>query len=511
MDNKKYWLTYKDLCLGSICKSLLIHYFCGMKKNLTLRAILALVCVVALACSCKKDEPVRQTTVTINKTSLYDELGITDLMKEEAIGKDDMFIVDSLLIYNEEGSLVTLFGENSDNMNPWTLDIPDLPDGRYTFVAWQTANNNLEHSKGPCWTMQDKDLLSKASITTPYAIYNYPFALGYAAAEVAVHDGKIDVELSPRSMGCIIEVWADHFTEESGPAKMILETTYKERCYGIRLDPALGEADRWVYNLEAYGGYGEVKVEKNRAKSFTLMHGEGLSLDFWSSEKDGKNYWYGTLPNRTIRLNGYYIGYVDMDRWWQQPFFGTPEEFAKWKADRDAGILVLDPFVKWGCTMGEIDQYVKTLDRYYEFVEPVLQSNGSWMISYQFDGVMEMQYFFDTEDCQNMFEICCFFWSEDLPVEMIKNTLVHQGYIYKGVIAFPDKEQGDFFLSSDGKTQVGLYPYEDGTWDIIYQPANPDDLQYLIGTKTKSVGKRLQSSNKGALRTRTSRLSSEER
>lgn len=465
-----------------------------MKKHLIIRAILALACAMTLASACNSEKPLGQVTVSIDKAALYDDLGITDLMNDKAIGWDDVFIVDSLLIYNEEGKLVAEVGEDTDNLNPLILEIPDLPDGRYTFVAWQSADNHLEHNLGSCWTVQDKELLSTVSITTPYAIFHYPYALGYATALVAVQGGKMEVELAPRSVGCIADVWVDHFAEDSGPVKIILETTNKERCTGIRLDPALDEADRWVY-LEAYGAVGDIPAGGDRAKFFTLMHGEGLSLDFWSSEKEGDNNWYGTMPNRSMQLNGHYIGYIDMARWWQQPFFGTPEDFAVWKADRDAGILVLDPLVKWGCHLDEVDQYVQSLNRYHETGELVPQSNGSWMKSYQFDGVMSTEYFFKTEDGQNLLEICCYFWDENMPVEMIFNTLAHQGYLYKGQIAVPGIDLSEFYLSSDGKTQVLCYPYEDGTWDILYQPANPDDLQYLVVTQTQANGRRLQGRN----------------
>ena len=223
-----------------------------MKKHLIIRAILALACAMTLASACNSEKPLGQVTVSIDKVALYDELGITDLMNDKAIGWDNVFIVDSLLIYNEEGTLVTELGEVTEDLNPLILEIPDLPDGRYTFVAWQSADNHLEHSSGPCWAVQDRDLLSTVSITTPYAMYHYPYALGYATAVVAVHGGNTDVELKPRSMGCIVDVWVDHFAEDAGPVRMILETTDKGRCVGIRLDPALDEADRWVY-LEAYG------------------------------------------------------------------------------------------------------------------------------------------------------------------------------------------------------------------------------------------------------------------
>ena len=78
------------------------------------------------------------------------------------------------------------------------------------FVAWQMMATYRENSLGLCWAVHDEELLSTVSITSPYDIYNSEFALGYATAEVTVYGGMIDVDLSPKSAGAIVEVWVDH-------------------------------------------------------------------------------------------------------------------------------------------------------------------------------------------------------------------------------------------------------------------------------------------------------------
>ena len=451
--------------------------------KLFLRTAVLACCVLLTATGCIFDVPIGLTTVTIDKSALYDELGITGAVKE-ALDRGDGFLVDSLLVYDEDGLLVTKLGEESDNLNPLILEMAGLPDGRYTLVAWQTMEAYTKGKKGSCWAVHDEELLSTVSITSPYDYYRFLSALGYATAEVTVYGGMIDVDLSPRSMGAIVDVWVDHFTEESEYPFMYLETTDKQQCNGFRLDPALDEAERWMY-IEKYGCFGGIHAGESREKFYVLAYTDGLSIDFWAEKEDGEDFWFGTMPNGSLQIDRQYIGYIDMGRWWLGPFFGTPEDFAVWKADRDAGILAIDPLVKWGCDLDEVEQFFASRGRYYEPCELVYDEG--WKKEYDMDGLLSEDYHFETEDGQGLFQVCCYYWTSFPPVEMVHNTLLHQGYLYKGKIVYPGEEQKDYYVSSDGLTQVLLSHGDDESWKLIYQPAHPDDLQYIIDQPTKSA------------------------
>ena len=92
---------------------------------------------------------------------------------------------------------------------------------------------------------------------------------------------------------------------------------------------------------------------------------------------------------------------------------------------------------------------------------------------------------------------------------MVHNTLLHQGYLYQGKIVYPGEEPKDFYVSSDGLTQVLLSHGDDGSWELIYRPANTDDLQYIVGEQTQTAGKLLTAAKMRSVRERGSHSNKE--
>jgi hypothetical protein len=90
------------------------------------------------------------------------------------------------------------------------------------------------------------------------------------------------------------------------------------------------------------------------------------------------------------------------------------------------------------------------------------------------------QYLFETEDGKNLrYSLACS-WDPTLPVEAANNSLLQQGYKYKGRIQYPGSSYiGDCFSSSDGKTQAEVYVDEDNCWEIEYRATDPASFSYI--------------------------------
>ena len=457
-----------------------------MKKILKTMAIACSVLLMATACIF--DIPLGQTTVTIDRAALYDGLGITGQVKETLYPNGEVVITDSLLIYNHEGRLVTKLGEESNNLSPVIFDIAGLEDGSYTLVAWQTAYDKAIDQLA--WEIRDEEMLSSVRIFEIYSALPFYYAAGYATANIQINGGAVDLEMAPRSIGGIIEIRVDDY-EASGFSAVELDGV-EGQCYrGLYLDPSLDETQRWILEADTVSTNIGYAYEGFPDKYFTLSHGDDVEFDLWGvilDDGDAQYTWLSHAPHNHFGIGESAVCYFNASRRkWQPPFFGTDEACAAWKADRDAGLLVFDPLLEWGCNADAVERHVKAKP-WWDYSSDGLQQYGDeWWLWYNVTDDMWEEYVFETEDGQNLLYAYSRNLSPGVPFEMGVQTLLHQGFIYQGKIAFPDEEPYDFFISPDGKTEAFLVFYFEETWEVQYRPFDPDDLQYVIDQPTKSA------------------------
>jgi len=441
---------------------------------------LALICAMSLAISCIFDVPIGQTTVTVNTASLYDALGITGLMKEEALPSGDVILTDSLLIYDLKGQLVAKLGEECDNLNPVIFEIAGLPDGSYTLVALQAAYLRTLDEKP--WVISGEELLSTASLTTIYDCFAYPYAAGFATADVSIYGGSVDVDLSPMPIGCLVDFRIDNFTPDTGFEAISLVTSDSEGYAGIRLNPSLSERDRWI-SVEFNSEIGSLYLGEERELLFTLCHGDEITSHYWGIAGDEEQF-IETMVNQNMSVGGQYVSFFDLNRKsWQPPFFGSAGDYKVWKADRDAGLLVADPVLEWGCNFDEVERHIQAknwwMDGNHEFEYWEDEYITGWHRWYYVAPALTEQYIFETEDGRNLRYAYVNCWNS--PCEVARISLLQHGFVYKGQIQIPDDSRIiDFYLSPDGQTEALLGIYGELNWDITYQPTDPNDFQYLV-------------------------------
>ena len=469
-----------------------------MKKLLYLMTAV-IATLTFTACTVNDDNPVTpisgKAVITVNTAGLYEELNIADLMPRW-LDNGSLAIVDSVLIYDQAGKLLTKLGAKTYAMQPLTIDTGDLPNGTYTLVIWQTGRSADETI---AWFLSGEEQLSTVSLTTKFGNVGYMWAVGCASATITVNGGSIQTSVTPKSLGSIIELRIDNLTEDTGYTYVSLRGANEQYVIGCRLDPSLTEESRWIMEREHnwVEHVGKVATGNTSEKVFILTHGDPVTFDLWGVTADGTMNWI-LEGDHNLGTGDNAVFYFDMDRFrWQPTFFGTPEDFAKWKADRDAGITVLNPSIDWGSSIESVERHVRS-KQWWSDGNGQLEWNDSWglwnkwyFIAYSF---IE-SYFFETEDGRNLRFAIGFCNDTTVPVEVFNQSLLKQGYIYKGKIAFPDMPLRDLFFSADGKTEVQVFTLDDGRCEIFYQPTDSDDFQYIIPVDAPNQSRPMKARN----------------
>lgn len=425
--------------------------------------------------------------VSINTATLYDKLGITDLMAELLAGGSKT-VTDSVVVYDQQGLLVARLGAESTSLQNVTISLSDLPHGTYTVVAWQTS------SDGPWadsfWWLTGADQLATARI-----IQNYPSTISWLRAigmytttvTIGSETATINAEIEP--MGSIVDLMIDGSASEGDYTYTSLVAGGDEPGVdGFYLNPARSGEDRWVFSAsrkESSRSIAGVTPSSSSNKVFTLSHGE--NKEFWlfginknTSEKD-------SIINAALTLMPGTVStfYFDLDKiGYQPPYFGPTADFAAWKAQRDAGILVNDLCIQWGADMQTVRNHVASHHLWWKCLneELDLEEGHGWCQWYYIAKNLYEYYCFDNESGNNLLCSICICFDPNVPLEVPFTSLIKQGYDYRGGIIYPDQPNVHYsiFFSPDGNTEVTLNKYDDGGWQIFFQPTDPDDLPLII-------------------------------
>lgn len=453
-----------------------------MKTKRILLAALTVVCAMTMFTSCtREDNPVTPTNgkavVTVNNAALYEELNLADQMPGW-LEKWATVIRDSVLIYDQGGMLVRKVGGETGSLQPIAIETGYLPNGTYTLVVWQTI---LLPDGRMAWHLEGEDCLATVSLYAEGGCIGFFSAVGCAVATVAIDGGDIQANVSPKSLGSIVEMRIDNFSEDKGYKSVFLYNSYPQYIVGCHLDPSLSDEERWIWDDLHYWdeGIGYVDLTMSYSKFFTMAHGDNLEFQLDGQKIDGSSqYLSNTVGHLGIGENA--IFHCDMDCFnWQPCFFGYIEDFEAWKAERDEGILEVNPCLDWGCSLDQVQRHIKA-NRWWVAIDetPKRINDHQWGVSYYIaPGLVEV-YVFATDDGNNLSRACVDCLDPNLTLDMINSSLLKQGYVYKGKITFPGGTPRDIFYSADGKIEVQIIVKADRL-RIDYQPTDPNDDQYI--------------------------------
>ena len=450
-----------------------------MYRKAFLKAFAALMMMGAatmVSCS-KEDDPqtnTNQDAIVVNTAALYDELGIRSEMAQ-ALAGGDYVLTDTLLIYDASGSLVSKHGSESHGLEPLTFAAKGLADGSYTVVLWQTARSAQGER---VWRLRDEGQLSTAILGETRAVLGYAFAAGYASTTVRTKGGKLVPSLTPMAIGCVVDMRVDNLDAMPEATALSLWGTNIGYRTGVRLAPALDEEGRWYTDPDSAlsSRVAQLPVGQTSGKFFTLYHGPSNAFQLWADKGDDEAY-VTHLSYVPLPVGQQSVCYFDMGRRsWQPPFMGSTEDFTAWKADRDAGIPVTDPLLRWGCSLEEVYDHVFSKGWYqagnYE-LEYWADPFASWHQWYYVSpGALTEQYLFETEEGENLRYVTCICWDVTVPVAVRNNLLAHQGFHATGsTVPFDGANNYDQYLSADGHTEA-LAGADGEGWYIVYRPYN---------------------------------------
>ena len=447
-----------------------------MYRKAILKALAVLVMGAATMVSCSKDDTqdiTNQDAVVVNTAALYDELGIRNEMAQ-ALASGDYVLTDTLLVYDAAGSLVVKLGAESNKLEPLTFDVEGLADGSYTLVLWQTARSA---SGERVWRMSGEDQLATAILDETRSVLHYAFAAGYASSTVRTRGGKLVPTLTPMAVGNIIDMRVENLNEIPQATALSLWGTNIGFYTGIRLAPAMDEEGRWYTDPDSSlsSRVAQLPVGQTSGKFFTLYHGESHSFQLWADLGDDEEFVDYVVRYFSLFLGRQTVCYFDLGRRsWQPAFIGSLEEFAVWKADRDADIPVTDPLLRWGCSLDEVYDHIFSKVWYmagnYDleyWEEPFESWHQWWSVS---PSALTEQYLFETEDGENLRYVQCYCWDRNAPAAFRNNLLQRQGFHATGNTVLFDDDNWDQYLSADGQTEALAVFFDDGYWCITYRP-----------------------------------------
>ena len=412
-----------------------------MKRILKYAAALSVSLMAAAFSSCEKETAddsetaeKGKITVSFDSASLYEELGIAQGVSEKLSSGEEFVITDSVLVYDQAGTLVAKSGVESRRMGKQSLELEGLDQGSYTLVLWQTQYN--QQANYAAWKLTGETSLSTVNIITEAVYFGYGWALGYASTPVTLADKDLDVTITPKAAGCITDITVDGISEH--PEYTNISLVGGGYCTGVYLDPSRPKENRWIVDTN-YSGIicGVTPEEGGQAKIFTLTHGEDIDLTFLGDKADGSDV-LCTHPHKSVVAGEHYTVYLDLDRLgWQPPFFGSAEDFAPWKADRDAGLLVFDPCMDWGCDLSRVEEHIQSKNWWKEGGGKLEASDIRWRTHFQVADSLYEYYYFKTEDGKDLDQAICYCANPAVPIQAAYLLVQHQGFSYVGQLVLP--------------------------------------------------------------------------
>ena len=440
-------------------------------------------------------KPFGRAVITVNTAAMYEEVDLVPFIEQKLT--KNLCLTDTVLIYDQNGHLVKKLGTATKSLEPLTFVVDNLPNGTYTLVAWQTGI--FENETFKVFVLADEEELTTVKLARLKNTLLYGDAIGLAYATVTVNGNSFEATVMPKLIGSFINMKSEKAPREYGFNNICLYRD-DQMCKGISLDPSRSGEDRWIIGQHDGIVYPIAYLDKDETEymHYTLEHGDDVQMYAlaWSQVGDDSECTVIVETGHHKIQDGSRVAYyIDVDRIsYQPPFLGPEDQLAAWKSDRDAGMLVNDPYLKWGGSLAEVKAHKQAKQYTSGNDQLVAWEDYGWHYGYFVAYDLTEQYLFDTADGQNLKTVYCAYYGGDLSADDFTTSLLLQGYTYLGKLHDPDTESyDDLFQSADEKTQVRSYLDPDGVWVMEYTPFNPEDLNNIIPTSLAPASSKVPS------------------
>ena len=443
--------------------------------------------VVSLAlAACGKDPVPNETAFTIDTDAMYEELGITQDVKAR-LASGNYVLMDSLLVYDVQGSLVSRQGIESKQLGPVPVTVPELDNGTYSFVVFQTCR---ESGGKPGWDTFNAHQLSSLLIKQTENGMDYIGALGTACETVTVKDGIMQFSFAPQAAGCILEGRLDGYTRQNyfpGLGQDLPKIKLSGKRMLIGLYPGRQDDSRWVFSSLSQETIGYLGEENPQRKFFVLANDNLMTVSLQATNFLNYTYYEDSV---TPTRGGTYVCYYEFaSNSFCNSYLGAAKDLDNFLAEKAMKFCALDPYLEWGTPYSsaeEINAYVAS--RPYFPCGPGLSGSYRTLgglvgkaLKYELMPGLEEYYYFDSEDLLIEVE---YEYDGTVPIRQVKSGLQALGYQYLGWFPLYDYSVVSVHLSPSGKTQCMVFPTSDVVytigvvpWAVVYQPYDPNSFE----------------------------------
>ena len=235
------------------------------------------------------DNPSGRAVITINTAAMYEEVGMAELI-EFNLSKA-VSISDTVLIYDQNGHLVTKLGTMTKSFEPLTFTVDDLPNGTYTLIGWQSGNFNNGTTIEKKFVLADEEELSTVKVLQLELVNMAAFANGLASTTITVNGNSIEATITPKFIGSIINLKTEKAPKEYGFDEISLYRM-DQVTEGLYLDPARSEDERWITEAIKDDPYPFAFLFQDEKEflHYTLEHGDDLPLSVVTWKPVGDTY-----------------------------------------------------------------------------------------------------------------------------------------------------------------------------------------------------------------------------
>lgn len=314
-----------------------------MKKNLTkIWMLLSTVVLGSLLAACSSSDGGDGTppagdkvTVTIHAAVPYEELGIKNNTVNLLNGNSDYSLSGTVLLYDPQGNLQYSSTQSFRKMGDTSIDISNVGEGIYTIIYYQTGTYQGKFQ----WKLTGNDKLSTVQLGLPDNDTSLEeiSALCMASATITVGaEGGAQLTLTPKAVGSIVSMQMVRNASMNGK---VLAVDLHERPCAIRLNPALGDADRFIYHTDDTDSPRLSFLYENEDTYnyfFLTSNSHTYQAQLTARNDDGPQWiWDADLTpwqDITLQQGKHYVYYFDGTKDSDNFFFGLQNDFTIWKA-----------------------------------------------------------------------------------------------------------------------------------------------------------------------------------
>ena len=436
-----------------------MNYYVKESKKLWAMIGCAIAMFAFTACS-TDDNPANDTSgrvmIQMNTDAMYEELGYRNRMIS-LLQEDQFRLMGTVLVYDEGGSLVTELTDTIEQMAPITFDTGLLPNGTYTFVAFEYLVDSYQQ-----WELQDKEKLSTVKIYKGTKRVYFHRSLGVVSQSVTINGVTESVEMTPKAAGTMIDVIVNRTENLNTDISLSIE----KQGIGIYLDPSLSDAERIEYAPEENLSSALLYSDENRYPYFVLTEGDMNTLLFhWHPDE---NVYWSVWWNQPISLRpGTHLAYFydDTPQLFYKTYVGPFDSFNAWQQEAKEHPYAIYPLVPYGASKEEAMQCMSSsgVYNYLREIYPDDQYEDLWYpLSSSF--IFYLDLLIDNE--KGLCQSCYTYGSDDLPLSLVEEEIVKMGYVFVEDKTYDDGTSR-IYGSTDGNERVELFQ-GDGFWEVYF-------------------------------------------